>query len=224
MWKGDLRHQDISGVTTGVWSYRCSESLPAPNRSINCNLDLVLKPTHGGRALSKVPEEILESREFLSGTKLVDPGVVAPWVKAQSVFTKDGEHVIRRLQVDELLDIYDAEVITQHELGNCWRSSHCALSCAFAFAAPLKVLVEVGRLFYSKLRDDGWPTGLPPVNESALSPKRGCNESKASDGTGGAGAAERSKVANASKRPRINPHDDPLPRSSFTSDREEASV
>ena len=60
---------------------------------------------------------------------------------------------------------------------------HCAPSCAFAFAAPLKVLMEVGRLFYGKLRDDGWPTGLPPVNEPTQSQKRGCNEIKTSDGT-----------------------------------------
>ena len=61
LWKRNLRHQDIGGVTTGVWSYHCSESLSDPNRSINCNLDLVLKLTHGGKELSKVPEEILES-------------------------------------------------------------------------------------------------------------------------------------------------------------------
>ena len=97
----------------------------------------------------------LKTRVLLSGTNLVDPEVVSPWVKAPSVFTKDGELVMRRLQVNDLLDIYNAEVITQRELGNCWRSSHCAPSCAFAFAAPLKVLMEVGHLFYSKLRDDG---------------------------------------------------------------------
>ena len=33
------------------------------------------------------------------------------------MFSKDGEFIMRRLQVDELLDVYDAEVITQRELG-----------------------------------------------------------------------------------------------------------
>ena len=61
LWKGDLRHQDLGGVTTGVWSYQCSESLADPKHSINRNLVLVLKPTHGGKALSRVPGETLWS-------------------------------------------------------------------------------------------------------------------------------------------------------------------
>ena len=76
--------------------------------------------------------------------------------------------------------------------------------------------MEVGRLFYVKLRDDGWPTERPPVNESTLCWKRGCNESKARDGAGGAGAATRLKLTNASKRPRINPSIDPSSRLRWT--------
>ena len=138
LWKGDLCHQDLGGVTTGVWSYRCSGSLADPKRSIDHNLDLVLKPTHGGKVFSRVPEETLWSRVLLSGKNLIDPKVVSPWVKAPSVFTtKDGEFIRRRLQVDELLDIYNAEVITQRELGNCWRSSLCSKLCFF-FCCPVE--------------------------------------------------------------------------------------
>ena len=81
------------------------------------------------------------------------------------MFTRDGDLVMRRLQMDELLDVYDVEVSTQLELGNFWRSSRCAPSCAFALAAPLKVLMEVGRLFFSKLSDDGWLPGPSLVND-----------------------------------------------------------
>ena len=63
------------------------------------------------------------------------------------------------------------------------------------------------------------------MNEPTQSQKRGCNEIKASNGTGGAETATGTKqLTNASKRPRVKPSDDPLPRSSSPSLGEEAPV
>ena len=205
LWKGEVRHQDVGGVTTGVWSYRCSEPLPDSDISIKRNLGLVMKPTHGGKALSLVPKEILASRVLLSGDNLVDPEVTSPWIKSPSVYSKEGELVMRRLQIDELLDVYDTEVITQRELGVCWRSSQCTPSYAFAKAAPLKVLMEIGRLFYQKLRDDRWPPTLPLVNESTSTRKRRCEENITPEGTRGIEVVRQTLSSERSKRPRGNP-------------------
>ena len=194
-----MRHQDVGGVTTGTWSYQCSDPLPDSDISINWNLGLVMKPTHGGKVLSRVPAEILGSRVLLSGDNLVDPEVTSPWIKSPSVFSKDGELVMRRLQIDELLDVYNTEVTTQRELGTCWRSSHCTPSYAFAFAAPLKVLMEIGQLFYHKLIDDGWPITFPPVNESTSTRKRRCEENTARDGTGDIKGTRKDASSNESK-------------------------
>ena len=206
LWKGDLCHKDVGGVTSGSWSFRCSKPLGDPRHTISRNLGLVLKPTHGGRALHKVDAKVLNSRKLLSGSNLVAPEEVAPWVLAPSVYTKDDELVMRRLQVDELLDIYDTEVVTQLELGNCWRSGHWTPSYAFAYAAPLKILMEVGRLFYSKLVDDGWPTEPSlPVDEPALNRKRRCNENATSGGTGEVQEAAKATSLRESKRPKLVP-------------------
>ena len=101
--------------------------------------------------------------------------------------------VLRRLQSDELLDVYDVEVSTQRELGRCWRASHCSPSGAFARAAPLKVLMEVGRLFYEKLDGDGWAVVPEPVNESVTLRKRGYTDITTSCSTeqGDTGAGEK---------------------------------
>ena len=116
--------------------------------------------------MSKVPAELLLKQAPLTGDNLVDSGEAWLWVISPSVFTKDDKLVLHRLQIDEILDIYDTEVSTQKELGRCWRASHCSPSCAFVGAAPLKVLMEVGRLFYGKLDEDGWAVCSAPVNEN----------------------------------------------------------
>ena len=82
---------------------------------------------------------------LLEDFNLMELGSIAPWVKALSVFTPNGELVLQRLQVDELLDVYDVEVITQRKLGRHWQLGHCLPSCAFASAAPLKVAIEGGQ-------------------------------------------------------------------------------
>jgi len=80
LWKGDLSHQTSSGVTSGSWSYRCSEPLGDLRRGIDRNLGLLLKPTHGGRAISKIADELLAERRPLSESNLIGPGEVNPWV------------------------------------------------------------------------------------------------------------------------------------------------
>ena len=95
-----------------------------------------------------------------------------PWVKAPSIFTKGDEMVMRRLQIDELLDVYDTEVLTQRELGQSWRIGQCSPSYAFARAAPMKVVVEATYLLYNKLQDDGWATPLHSVHDSTGALKR----------------------------------------------------
>ena len=146
-----MSHQALGGVTSGTWVYRCSELLLKAREGLDQNLGLILKPTHGGRALSKVTEAVIKERNPLEINNLLDPAIISLWVIAPSVFTKDGEKVMRRLQVDELLDVYDVEVLTQRELGKHWRCGQCSSSGAFALAAPLKVAIEASRLFYSKL-------------------------------------------------------------------------
>ena len=165
LWKGSLSHRALGGVTSGTWLYRCSESLAEPRKGLTRNLGLLLKPTHGGRALSRTSDELVHGREPLKGNNLIQPGAISPWVIASSVFTKDGDQVIRRLQVDELMDVYDIEVITQKELGRHWRLGQCSSSCAFALTTPLKVAIEASRLFYDRLRSDGWGAHLLPVND-----------------------------------------------------------
>ena len=58
LWKGDLSHQALGGVTSGLWLYRCSEPVGDPKGGINQNLCLLLKPTHGGRAMSRVLDKL----------------------------------------------------------------------------------------------------------------------------------------------------------------------
>ena len=89
--------------------------------------------------------------------------------------------------MDELLDVYDVEVLTQRELGKHWRLGQCSLSCAFALAAPLKVAIEASRLFYSKLQSDRWGAHLLPVNDLIGAHKR-------------ANSDERDAISRAHKR------------------------
>ena len=95
---------------------------------------------------------------------------------APSVFTANDEKVIRRVQVDEPLDVYDVEILTQKELGNYWRLGHCSPSFAFARAAPLKVGIEAARLFFGKLRENDALSGQPCLNDLAQSRKRQVSE------------------------------------------------
>ena len=172
LWKGDLSHQSLGGVISGSWSYRCSEPLEEPRRGVNQNLGLLLEPTHGGKALSKVLDEMLTDPNLLQGQNLIKPCETTPWVISPSVFTKENEMILRRLQVDELLDVYDVEVSTQKELGKYWCLAHCSPSYAFAQVAPLKVGIKLICLFYSKLRNDGWSHDPPSMNDLADSRKR----------------------------------------------------
>ena len=156
--------------------------------------------------MSKVPAEVLLERAPLTGNNLVAPGEAWSWVMSPLVFTKDGKLVLPRLQIDELLDIYDVEVITQKELGHCWRASHCAPSCAFVDAAPLKVLMEVVHFFYEKLNRDGWADGTAPVNENAGPRKRGCIELTALCSTGvGSSRFSEATIGQTNKKPRLHP-------------------
>ena len=94
LWKGELSHQSLGGVTSGTWLYRCSEPLSKAREGLDRNLGLILKPTHGGRALSKVTEVLVKERNPLESNNLLDPGIISLWVIAPSVFTKDGEKVM----------------------------------------------------------------------------------------------------------------------------------
>ena len=203
LWKGNVSHQSLGGVTSGTWSYRCSEPLPEPRKGFARNLGLILNPVHGGRVESKVPLDLLRARKPLTSCNLVAPGVRSPWVKAPSVFTHDEEPVIRRLHVDELLDVYDVEVSIQKELGKCWRLGQWSPSYAFASSAPMKVLMAIGRSFYGKLQADGWPIGMFTVNENDRARKRPANENTASSATGTASQLHQPEVmSDHAKRPR----------------------
>ena len=135
-----------------------------------------MNPTHGGRAVSRIGPELLELRKPLVGSSLLTPGRHDLWVKAPCVFTEGNELVLRRLQVDKMLDAYDVEVLTQKELINCWKLGKWSPSYAFVKAAPMKVLMAVGRAFFRQLQVDGIPIGAAPVNDSAGSRKRPANE------------------------------------------------
>ena len=126
----------------------------------------------------KVLSEVLVKLQPLVESNIIRPRKANPWVISPSIYTQNEEKVLCRLQIDELLDVYDIEVNTQKELGNYWRRGHCSPSCAFACAAPLKVGVEVTRLFYDKLRGDGWQHGSPYMNDLAVSRKRTVSENK----------------------------------------------
>ena len=200
LWKMDLSHRALGGVTSGTWLMRCSEALDQPQKGLAHNLGLVLNPTHGGRAESKVSPELLKLRKPLSGSNLILPGNNVPWVRAPSVFTEGDELVVRWLQIDEMLDIYDVEVATQKELGTCWRLGQWSPSYAFTNAAPLKVLMAVGRLFYNRLRLDGMPLGLPRVNENAASHKRAIVESMVESATGAGYQAKQRSPCSSNQR------------------------
>ena len=176
LWKGRLSHQALGGVTNGSWMYRCSEPLGIPKKGVNRNLGLVLNPTHGDRPMSRVTSELLAERKPLVESNLIDPCDTTSWVVAPSVFTSGDEKVIRRLQIDELLDVYEVEVVTQKELDKYWRCGHCLPSCAFAPAAPLKIGIEATRLFYQKLRYDDSSIDLPSENDFARPRKRSAND------------------------------------------------
>ena len=168
LWKGGLSHQSLGSVTSGSWSYRCSEPLEEPGRGVNQNLGLLLKK--GGKALSKVSDVVLTNCNPLRGQNLIKPCKTVPWVVAPLVFTKEDGMVLWRLQVDELLDIYDVEVSTQKVLGKYWRLAHCSPSYAFVQAAPLKIGIELTCLFYGKLRylHFLWMTSLSLARDQAV--------------------------------------------------------
>ena len=93
--------------------------------------------------------------------------------------------VIRRLQIDKLLDVYDAEVLTQQELGQSWRIGQCSPCYAFARVAPMRVMVEATYLLYNKLQDDGWVAPLHSVHDSTGALKRAnANTTVYTDGKG----------------------------------------
>ena len=120
LWKGAFEHHVLGGVTSGSWSYRCSEPLGDPNISMSQNLGLLLRPTHGGRAISKIESDLVTTRRPLLESNLIEPCETNPWIVAPSVFTANDEKGIHSLQINELFDVYNVEIITQKELGNCW--------------------------------------------------------------------------------------------------------
>ena len=176
LWKGDLLHQALGRVTSGSWLYWCSEPLGDPKNGTNQNLGLLLRPTHSGRAISRVSRKLLTEQRPLLESNLIEPCKTTLWVVAPSVFRSNDEKVICRLQIDELLDVYDMEVLTQKGLGNYWRRGHCSPSCTFARAVPLKVGIKVTCLFYDKLRRDDLPNDSLPVNDLAESCKRSVSD------------------------------------------------
>ena len=86
--------------------------------------------------------------------------------------------------MDELLDVYDVEVLTQRELGKHWRRGQYSSSGAFALAAPLKVAIEASHLFYSKLQCDGWGSSSVPVNDLIGARKRSNSDERDTISTG----------------------------------------
>ena len=74
LWKMELAHQSLGGVTNGTWSVRCSELLIKPQEGLTRNLGLIFNPTHGSRAVSKVSSDLLDRRKPLTGSDLITPG------------------------------------------------------------------------------------------------------------------------------------------------------
>ena len=134
-----LSHKDVGGVTDGEWSYYI-EGLPmikVPKTLVVRNLSHVLTSTEG-RSSSRA----LKSSE---GSKLSRYSLV-PWktklcqVETTSVYHKD-ELIIRLITYQELMDIYDIELLTQANLLRLKTSnSGSRPSLSFVNQVPVKVL------------------------------------------------------------------------------------
>ena len=143
-------HADAGGVTDGTWTcYSQNLDLsPKEANPVRRNLRHVLRTTEGAsskRALTRCHSQPSMPDERTKW-KLKMPSVIT-----FSVFDKTGP-VHRLITIEELLDIYDMELMVQAELKNFWKDQGVKPTRSFVDQVPIKVLRSLASRLVNELK------------------------------------------------------------------------
>ena len=160
-----VSHKSVGGVTNGQWTVYSTVRTKLPVTAVRRTLKHVLSSTEGAS------DQLLPNDTPLLGTDRVQVGVERKVVRTPSVFDTTKLGVLRMITCSEWMQIYDLGLSTQHSLKNYSRSEGLAVTRAFVHAAPLKLLVAVGRSIGASLRHlavatavgTGSPLGNAPI-------------------------------------------------------------
>ena len=135
-------HEDAGGVTDGAWTFYSQNMILTPKDPVMVKRHLrhVLRTTEGATSTKLL-------KKFNSPTFQPDQRVrwkmKFPIVETFSVFDKLGP-VTRLVSIDELLDIYDIELLIQGQLKSYWSSNNVKPTRSFVDQVPIKVLRSIG--------------------------------------------------------------------------------
>ena len=164
------QHDLAGGVTDGKWSfYSPNADLPSlPSFGIKRSLRHVLRTTEGECSVNQLRKSTTPK---LTPESRVIWGDKHPHVLTSSVFHKN-ESITRLLTEEELMDVYDIELITQQELLRYWKGKKLVSTRSYTQQIPAKVLREVGSQVVNLLSrfNDSKATGLvEPISQSTES-------------------------------------------------------
>ena len=174
--KGESRCNIIShiasgGITNGEWAYQSDIQLEKFDQSVKRQLGLILRPLHSGTALSQIGIASEREERVYEEDSIVDFGETSILVNAPCVFVKN-EKVRRRLEMEEIYDVYDLDRNTQREISSLHSSMKVRPSYAFARQIPVKVLVRIGKAVLQGI----WGTEISN-DKNNDKPKRGFDTS-----------------------------------------------
>ena len=131
-------HANAGGITNGEWTCFVNKlSLGAADAyPVRRTLRHVLRTTEGASSMRLINKM---NNVPLTPNKRVIWGAKHSTVCTYSVFDKSGP-VVRFITLDELLDIYDIELLTQGELKRFWKRNDIKPTRAFVEQIPVKVL------------------------------------------------------------------------------------
>ena len=141
-----VSHKSVGGVTTGQWTVYSLVRTKLPPSQVKRTLKHVLSSTEGASS------DLLPNDTPLTGAERVRAGIERKVVRTPSVFDSNKLGVLRMITCSEWMQIYDLGLSTQHDLQAHSRSQGLAVTRAFVHAAPLKLLVAVGRSVGASLR------------------------------------------------------------------------
>ncbi len=141
-----LSHKALGGVTTGQWRVFSSVPVRVPRSEVRRTLRHLVSTTESGTP------DIPWNFRTLNISDRVAPGVDRQAIHAPSVFEPRGQCVRRMITCKEWMNIYDLGLQAQQDLTSVSTKQGLAPTRAFVKAAPLKVLIAVGRSIGASLR------------------------------------------------------------------------